>query len=72
LLPAAVSKAVAGVEAMSEIRVCLPNLPDLLLSLAACNDGPGFLDGTDGAALALHAATDGAPLSGRDACLLIS
>jgi lantibiotic biosynthesis protein len=52
----------------------LPGVATLLLDLAAAEpSGPGFLNGTAGTALALHvAASDTAPASGWDACLLIS
>jgi hypothetical protein len=58
--------------AAPDISTRLPVLADLLLSLAASNHGPGFLNGADGTALALQAAAEGTPLSGWDACLLIS
>lgn len=54
------------------ISACLPDLADLLLSLTDRPSSPGFLDGADGTALTLHAAAEGPPLSGWDACLLIS
>jgi lantibiotic biosynthesis protein len=54
------------------IAACLPTLVGRLLSLAASNDSPGFLDGAAGTALALHAVAEGPPLSGWDACMLIS
>jgi hypothetical protein len=52
----------------------LPGLAALLLKLAADRpSGTGFLNGTAGTALALHTAASGAaPISGWDACLLIS
>ena len=62
----------AGDAATPDISAFLPDLADLLLSLTDRPGNPGFLDGADGAALALHAAADGPPLSGWDACLLIS
>jgi hypothetical protein len=58
-----------------DLRTRLPRLADHLLQAArtASRDDPGFLTGAAGTALALHtAATDTAPLSGWDACLLIS
>lgn len=56
------------------IETELPELAALLLKLAAGRPrGTGFLNGTAGTALALHAAASGAaPISGWDACLLIS
>jgi hypothetical protein len=56
------------------IRTQLPGLARLLLGLAAADpSGPGFLNGTAGTALALHAAASGtAPASGWDSCLLIN
>ena len=62
----------AGDAATPDISACLPSLADLLLSRADRADSPGFLDGAAGTALALHAAAEGLPLSGWDACLLIS
>jgi hypothetical protein len=62
----------AGDAATPDIRACLPDLAGLLLSLAGRPGNPGFIDGADGTALALHAAAEGPPLSGWDACLLIS
>ncbi len=62
----------AGDSATPDIAACLPNLADRLRGLAARNTSPGFLNGADGTALALHAAAEGTPLSGWDACLLIS
>ena len=62
----------AGDAATPDISACLPRLADLLLSRADRADSPGFLDGAAGTALALHAAAEGLPLSGWDACLLIS
>jgi hypothetical protein len=58
--------------ATPDISACLPDLANLLLSLTGRPSSPGFLDGADGTALALHAAAEGPPLSGWDACLLIS
>ncbi|KOX27046.1 lanthionine synthetase [Saccharothrix sp. NRRL B-16348] len=52
----------------------VPRLADALLAASARPNehGPGLLNGTAGIALALHtAATDTAPTSGWDACLLI-
>lgn len=60
--------------ATAELRQQIPYLADALLNAAdrAEQAGPGFLNGTAGTALALHtAATDAAPASGWDACLLI-
>jgi hypothetical protein len=53
----------------------LPGLAHLLArkAEAAENQGPGLLDGAAGVALALHTAScAAAPLSGWDACLLIT
>ncbi|NUP46313.1 MAG: lanthionine synthetase C family protein [Catenulispora sp.] len=56
------------------LHATLPRLADGLLTAAntPVEHGPGLLNGTAGTALALHtAATDTAPRSGWDACLLI-
>jgi hypothetical protein len=61
--------------ATPDLRTRLPRLASQLTQTArtASRDDPGFLTGAAGTALALHtAATDTAPLSGWDACLLIS
>ncbi|GAA0284423.1 lanthionine synthetase C family protein [Actinomadura nitritigenes] len=56
------------------LAAVLPMLADRLVehASAAGNAEPGLLDGSAGTVLALHtAASDAAPLSGWDACLLI-
>jgi hypothetical protein len=51
----------------------LPALLDTLLTHQMGTDSPGFLTGNAGLALALHtAATDTAPASGWDTCLLLN
>ncbi|HEU0088409.1 MAG TPA: lanthionine synthetase C family protein [Pseudonocardiaceae bacterium] len=58
-----------------EINHQLPRLATLLTHHANAGhpDGTGFLDGTAGLALAVHTATHNtAPISGWDACLLIT
>ncbi|MCC2276170.1 lanthionine synthetase C family protein [Streptomyces sp. ET3-23] len=56
------------------LRPVLPHLADQLVhhAVPSAADGPGFLEGSSGAALALMtAAQDTVPTSGWDACLLI-
>ncbi|MFJ2114655.1 lanthionine synthetase C family protein, partial [Streptomyces sp. NPDC087850] len=57
------------------LRAILPRLANALTRQAHTGTGnePGFLEGDAGAALSLHTATrDTTPISGWDACLLIS
>jgi hypothetical protein len=59
----------------SDLRTRLPQLADSLLRAARTSEltDPSFLTGSAGIALALHtAATNTAPLSGWDTCLLIN
>jgi hypothetical protein len=60
--------------ATSDIVAHLPQLSARLLTqLRSSSQGTGLLDGSTGAALALHtAATDTAPMSHWDACLLLT